>query len=295
MNNPLLSICIPTYNRCDILNDTLNTLFLNPEFDKNRIEVIVSDNCSTDGTRQIVERYPLVRYFRNDENIRDKNFSKCLSYAKGDYIRLFNDTLTFKPGALKRMLQRIEENINSEKNLFFYANMFVNKNCVIEVFSKIEFLKQVSFYSTWIGNFGTWRKSFETLSDKDRYAELLFVQVDWSYRLVEQGKSTIIYFDDMVEVVVPKNKGGYNIFDTFINKYLGIIKREKISILGYEREKYRLLRYFVYDWFVRLFITYCEPYNFNTKGTMGIIFRKYWYESYFYPMIVLFLIKKIMK
>lgn len=50
---PLLSICIPTYNRAEILDKTLFLLFSNPDFNVDEIEVVVSDNCSTDHTKQL--------------------------------------------------------------------------------------------------------------------------------------------------------------------------------------------------------------------------------------------------
>ena len=129
MANKLLSICIPTYNRAEVLDDALNKLFSNPDFDENLIEVIVSDNCSTDRTSEVVSKYPLVLYYRNDENVKDLNFSIVLGYATGTYVRLFNDTLSFKKGALKLMLDKIEKYSSEECNFFYYSNMFLNNNC----------------------------------------------------------------------------------------------------------------------------------------------------------------------
>lgn len=51
---PLLSICIPTYNRAKTLDKTLLTLtgqdFFNVSDD---VEIVISDNCSTDDTGEI--------------------------------------------------------------------------------------------------------------------------------------------------------------------------------------------------------------------------------------------------
>ena len=41
---PLLSICIPTYNRGDILKENLNYILKLPEFDDS-IEIVISDNA----------------------------------------------------------------------------------------------------------------------------------------------------------------------------------------------------------------------------------------------------------
>lgn len=291
--NKLLSICIPTYNRAETLDQSLAKLFSNPEFDENLIEVIISDNCSTDNTKEVVAKYPFVRYFCNDKNVRDYNYSIVLGLATGSYIRLFNDTLSFKHGALKMMLNTIKKHSLENCNLFFYSNMFLNKDCIVFTKSKDDFIENVSFYTTWIANFGCWKQDFDQISNKDKYAKFLFVQVDWCYRIVENTKKTLIYFEDYFDVALPKNKGGYNVFDTFINKYLFIIKKENFSIINYEIEKYRLCRYFVYSWLTSLFITDKQKYSFQTSGVYKILFKKYWYEPYFYPIFILFWLKKI--
>jgi glycosyltransferase involved in cell wall biosynthesis len=293
MSKILLSICIPTYNRCTVLDDTLKTLFSNPEFDSNRIEVIVSDNSSTDHTQEIVAKYPLVRYYCNAENVKDRNFALVLGYATGRYIKLFNDTLSFKPNALGKLLDRIEKQMDSNVNLFFYSNMFLNSDCQ-KTFDSVEsYFKEVSYYSTAIANFGVWRDDFLKIKDKERYAVLQFTQVDWSYKIVKNGKKSVIYFDDLFEVVTPNKKGGYNIFDTFINNYLFIVKQEKLAMFNYELEKFRLLWHFVYPWLITLTVANKSNYSFDTKGVFNIILKKYWYEPYFYVMLILWFKKSV--
>lgn len=44
-NTPILSICIPTYNRADILNKSLYILTSNEAFD-DQTEVVIVDNLS---------------------------------------------------------------------------------------------------------------------------------------------------------------------------------------------------------------------------------------------------------
>lgn len=295
MSNKLLSICIPTYNRSEVLDETLNKLFSNPDFDPNQIEVIISDNCSTDDTEQVVSKYPLIKYYKNDVNVKDLNFTIALSHATGEYIKLQNDTVIFKEGFLKKMLKIIEENVGKNINLFFYLNTFSNLNCEKQVSSGETFIKQVSFYSTWISNFGIWRKDFVNIENKNRYVELQFLQVDWSYKIVNNNLKTLIYFQDFYDVIIPNNKGGYNIFDTFINKYLYIVKEQKFTTFIYEIEKFRLFRYFVYGWLREFFIKNSNIYTFETKGVYKLVLYKYWYNIYIYPLLSLLLLKRLFK
>ena len=52
---PLLSICIPTYNRAELLRSALLSLVPQVKESGGEVELVVSDNCSTDDTRRVVE------------------------------------------------------------------------------------------------------------------------------------------------------------------------------------------------------------------------------------------------
>ena len=126
---PILSICIPTYNRANYLESAILNICNDSAF-SNDIEIVISDNASTDQTEFIVEKYkkqyPNITYYKNKENLKDENFILALLRGKGKYVRLFNDTLRLQKGALGYMLKTIE---NSSENtpLFFYQNIsFLN-------------------------------------------------------------------------------------------------------------------------------------------------------------------------
>jgi len=86
---PLVSIAIPTYNRadsylCQSIESALNQTY-------SHIEIIVSDNCSTDNTEMLVKGYKdkRIRYLRHKTNIgANNNFNFCVQEAKGDYFLL---------------------------------------------------------------------------------------------------------------------------------------------------------------------------------------------------------------
>ena len=91
-NYPLVSICIPTYNRSnsyfpESLHSALNQDYPN-------LEIIVADNCSTDGTSHLVNKLsdPRLKYYRHPKNISlNDNFNFCLNQASGEYLLLLHD------------------------------------------------------------------------------------------------------------------------------------------------------------------------------------------------------------
>ncbi len=108
---PRISILIPTYNRAHYLVHALESALAQ---DYPNFEVVVSDNASTDGTREVVARYladPRLRYYRNPENLGiGANWTKLLyDYAQGDYGKcLPDDDYLVDPQHLRKAMSIIQ-------------------------------------------------------------------------------------------------------------------------------------------------------------------------------------------
>jgi len=89
---PLVTIAIPTYNRAnEFLRQSIQAALSQtyPE-----IEIIVSDNHSSDNTPEVVKGFadPRLRYIRQQANIGYmKNYDFCLEQARGAYFSLLPD------------------------------------------------------------------------------------------------------------------------------------------------------------------------------------------------------------
>ncbi len=101
MNFPLITIGIPTYNRANGFLRQAIEAALNQTYEN--LEIIVSDNCSTDNTPQLVESYKCkqLKYVRHSKNIgAANNFNFCLEQAKGDYFLMLHDDDLIDPDFL---------------------------------------------------------------------------------------------------------------------------------------------------------------------------------------------------
>lgn len=106
MNEPLVSIVIPTHNRKDKLIRLIES-FLKCDYSK--LEIIVIDDASTDGTVEEVEReYPLVTIYRN---ARKKLVSECrnigIRNSHGDFILLVDDDNVVAEDTVKKLVERM--------------------------------------------------------------------------------------------------------------------------------------------------------------------------------------------
>lgn len=93
-NMPLVSILIPVYNRESLVVSALKSA-LSQTY--TRIEVVVGDNCSTDHSYEVIQKYAKrdsrILCFRNNENVGPvKNWIECLRRSSGEFIKiLFSD------------------------------------------------------------------------------------------------------------------------------------------------------------------------------------------------------------
>lgn len=100
-----------TYNGAQYLQEQLNSIVA-----QNRLpdELVVCDDCSTDSTLQILERFQKtapfsVRIYRNETNLGPtKNFEKVISLCKGDIIALSDQDDVWMPLKLERLERALE-------------------------------------------------------------------------------------------------------------------------------------------------------------------------------------------
>jgi glycosyltransferase involved in cell wall biosynthesis len=121
--NILLSICIPTFNRADYLRDAIK--YILPAVDKMNeiVELIISDNCSTDDTSDILKELPVspwIHCVRNETNVGAlKNGLKCLNLAKGEYVWFVGDDDIIRPEGLNHLVQVVSDHENLD---YFVVN-----------------------------------------------------------------------------------------------------------------------------------------------------------------------------
>lgn len=115
-NNVTLTIGIPTYNGLTFIIDALDSIVSQiTEELRDKIEIVVSDNASTDGTGELVKAYQAkhsanIQYFRNDANVGfDRNVDLLFKRGSGQFVWMMGDDDTLKPHAIHHVLKLIEQ------------------------------------------------------------------------------------------------------------------------------------------------------------------------------------------
>ncbi|WP_151736549.1 glycosyltransferase family 2 protein [Paenibacillus tengchongensis] len=110
-----LSICIPTWNRAEKLKECLNKFISQIVELEDEVEIIVSDNASTDNTKDIMyelcSKHGFIKYFSNEVNLGfDGNFLSLINYANGEYIFFCSDDDVLLEEGLRKILNIIKQN-----------------------------------------------------------------------------------------------------------------------------------------------------------------------------------------
>ena len=284
-----LSICIPTYNHAAELQRVLGNFLSLPVFqDDDRIEIVISDNASTDGTMKVGERFAensngRIRYFRNERNVTDANFGLALSRGRGIFRKLANDTLLYSDDGLRQMMDVVRQHLHDRPVLFFDNRETGTR--MVDCPSFDSFFKEASFRSTWIGSFGIWEDDLAKIDDFTRMAELKLTQVDVLCRMLKvKGRATVAHF--VFAQSIPRGRiGGYDLARVFGRNYFTILKpylrTGELSPPTFRLEKRHMLRGHLLPFYLSL----SERFAFPKTGYVRNLIRDYWMIPLFWVSI----------
>ena len=121
-----LSICIPTFNRLDCLENCLNSIFISSKNVKDfEFEVCISDNNSDENPDEIIRKYKdkiNIVFNKNDENLGFAlNAIKTIKLSRGKYAWFIGNDDLILPNTLFELKKIFEENIDTD---YFFVNSF---------------------------------------------------------------------------------------------------------------------------------------------------------------------------
>ena len=289
----LLSLCIPTYNRADLLEKTLESLV---EQLDDEIEIVISDNCSTDNTEEVgrryAEEYDNINYYRNEVNVRDANFSLSLDRGTGLYLKLMKDNLEMTGESLQYIKENIRHYMDNKLPLFFTNGSFLNGKCKDTYMCKSfdDFIIHTYFRVTSITFFGCWREHWGYVKERDKYSELQLSQDDWVYQLLALYNKAVLFTKKIYFMYDVGKRAGYNWFKVHVANYYKIMEpyvNEGLiteSALKKEKSVYisslkpQLTHAFLYK--------YITSWDFDFTGKYGILWSHFKAVPKFYLVMV---------
>jgi len=226
MNNPLISIIIPTYNRAHLINETLDSIVTQTY---TNWECIVVDDGSTDNTNEILEAYTQkdnrFQYHKRPGN-KIKGANACRNYGfeicKGEFVNWFDSDDLMHPEHLEKKVNCIIKNKNCDFVICRTQNFDINideKGWISNMLTVGDlFENYISGKVTILTFTPMWRKSllnkFVLFDDTIKQNQDLELYV----RIIDQEKAigfvdaVLIYVrENNDSITVKNNKKHYNI------------------------------------------------------------------------------------
>lgn len=109
---PTVSVIIPCRNEARLLGACLDSV-LASTYPKHRIEILIADGRSDDGTREVIARYvasdPRIRLLDNPQRIASTGLNAAIRAASGEFIVRVDGHAVYPPDYIPRLLAALEE------------------------------------------------------------------------------------------------------------------------------------------------------------------------------------------
>lgn len=226
MSHPILSICIPTNNRVDILRKTLNSIF-EQNLSTDLFEVCVSDNSRTDETKELIQNefshIPNLIY--NQSSCEGfLNSIEALRLGQGTLLKLHNDYSMFNENSLEKMVDIASTYADEKPSIFFSMGTLKKIDKLQEYNSFNAFLYSISYWSTWSSAFSVWKTDFDEFELKHIPVDHMFPHTSVLFYFTRKNKYVVDNFSYVTNLEL-KKKGGYNLINNFDNLYLTMVEK----------------------------------------------------------------------
>lgn len=248
---PILSICIPTYNRSSCLEKCLGSIYDQIGNDK-MFEVIVCDNNSSDDTKSVADkylrRYENIRYYRNDVNIGgDKNIFKVMELAKGEYINPHGDDDYFEDGFIYKLINIIYQQPACD---VFYLDAIHQGIEKITIGQGVDdYLKYTSIYCTFITALVLKRDAYLKLKNRDEFIETALNQTYITFKMLRDNANYCIVQGNIFSETGDETASGYNMGEVFIKNYIELLEHFNINKKVIFQEKRKAFRSVILPWY----------------------------------------------
>ena len=155
-----ITICIPVYNREKTIEQTLKSV-INAKL--TNYEILISDNSSTDKTKEIClkiqKKYPhLIKYFENKKNLGfAENYKNCINKAEGEYLFFIGGDDILLPNGINNLILTLDRSPQADivcSDIYTFSNnpSIIEKKFIFFNGKKRVFQKGSNVLINWLFN-----------------------------------------------------------------------------------------------------------------------------------------------
>lgn len=247
-----LNIVIPTYNRARHLTNLLGALVPELAGLQDRVQVLVADNDSPDGTPAVTQAFaaavPGTRIIRHESNVGpDENFSRCVELADADYFWMIGDDDLPREGAVRRLLDLLDRH---EPDLLYLPSEWHEALDASQrgprlgplaprMLHRLAFTRHVNVWSTFISGWVVRRAPYVDgagAAGLRRFVGTNLVQLSWILGTAAVGRRLMVLREPIV-LATKGNSGGYGMVTVFGGNFASVVE----AVFGAESREARAM------------------------------------------------------
>ncbi|MCC2547919.1 glycosyltransferase [Hymenobacter sp. BT175] len=299
MEDLILTIAIPTYNRADLLGKALAAVHAQIGNVADRVEVVISNNASTDHTKQIIDQYGTLfrhfRYFEHPTNTGpDANIAQAFRLAKGRYAWVLSDDDILLPNTLENIVRVLER---QEIGLMFLTPIWYNHHIedarpnnepfAYQVYDNpTAYLEQVGYWITFISGIITNKSLVQDLDVLYKFQNTNLIQIGWTLPAIFRGKPNVKVSSDVIlgRAEASVNYKFFKVHSTNFNLVMnGLVAAGHVPVQARDIVNRKLI--------TELFPQYIAPGKqfINGENPYLILLEAYWrYPAFWLTLVPIF-------
>lgn len=281
---PLLTFAIITYNRCEYLRKSLDCV-LRQLGNDDLAEILVSDNASTDDTKDFVEEmqktYRNLRYHRNEMNVgAEANIHVAIGKSRGEYVLVAGDDDYFTDGSLLAVLGRL---LQHRGRAIFHLRRAHEPYRVHTGSGIAEYVHMVGYHMTWITSTIMRRDIYARIKEPKKHDATRIPQVYLQMEMLKQEPDFAVIAAPFMRLGSGEHTTtGFNLVEVFIKNYFDLLKTAgEIPSTVLSEEKKRLMEECIYFQCERI---KAQHLQLSLDGLFDVV-RDYYGEEPYYEEI----------
>lgn len=289
MNQPILSICVPIYNRESYFRRMLESFLQDNSLFESDVELLISDNNSEENLTSCVNEYIgkglKLSYYRQEINLGSNgNFKFCFSKIKGKYCWLLGSDDIPEPGVLSKIVNVLKNDdiglLHIKRKNKEYRLDYCDALLLSLINVNITFMSANIFHADALRGL-----------DLDKYINTWLIQVPVYINSCFLGrKNSILYLRKVFEKERDiANNGGFNFFEVFVKNlfeiYEEFVNNGKMKGADYIDIKRTEFKIFLTRPIVR-YLIFGIHNNYKLDGSWKILYKYYGKELYAYIYLI---------
>lgn len=301
-NEIFLTIGIPTFNGSKYLQFAIESIIKEiPLNEEKNYEILISDNASTDNTKQIVlefqKKYPnQITYILNDNNLGfDRNVDNLIRKSKGKFVKLLGDDDELMPGSIKYLTEilLLKPSLIAIVHSVKFVNIKTNK--VIETHHNIlktkiykngdEFFQKSKWATAAFASLVICREKWVSLN-LEKYFGLKWIHIGGLIEMLKCPGYSMGISDQLVIVRLENDRWSEN-NGTIADIMIGHSKvLQNLIHLGYKKKTYHIFLMDRYEHYSNeILLLKSDLFFENIKKSISMI-KNYWMFPTFWIIVL---------